>query len=363
MRYFNLTSCFFVLILLFGSAIFSANAQKMRDYPVLKELQKEGYSFTKIKAVYSIQEFIEALDNNTVIIVKPGDYTFTDSDILGEDPEDEWSGVDDFGALSDFYDETYIENIHDLAIIGELGGLERNSGADEDRPRFIQPDGYNHVMKFMNVENLFMQNLFLGHDTPGYCMGGVLLVHNGVNIRLDNIVFSGSGTEGLSLIDVETLRVTNSLITESSEQLSSFSNVVDAVFENCVFKDNEITLRGFAIYYSEIKFINTEIDENQWPFYHNPYEYTSDYDELFYLDDYDFGEWYVNREEDPFSNNLEGSYIEFEECTINEERASLIYDLTGNTPYDEGAYEDTEEYEEFYEQEYEDEPRGDSVHD
>ncbi|MBN1952788.1 MAG: right-handed parallel beta-helix repeat-containing protein [Bacteroidales bacterium] len=339
-------------------AVTSVAAQKLRDYPILKELNKQGFEIKQIREVSTIKEFIEALDNNTAIILNPGDYYFTDSDILGD--EEEQNQLDNFEELSTHYTDNYIHELHDLAIIAK----------GEERPRFLQPDGYNHVMKFRDVENLFMQNLFLGHETAGYCMGGVLLIYNGENILLDQMVLSGSGTEGLSMIDITDLKITNSLITESSEQLATFSNVHDAVLEECNFLENNVSLRGFAVYHSNLTFTDCTIREI-YDFYYNPWDYYgSSYDVMFVIDDYDFGEWYIDREADPVPEDYTHSLIGFENTTINDELVNHTYDLSPDVEYEEyeeyyEEYEEEEDWNEgdYEEEEYEDPDHSDTVYD
>lgn len=192
-----------------------------KEYPVLKDLKKQEFRYDNIRRVTNITEFIQALGNNTVIIVDSGKYVFTDSHILGS--EEDKSNLDRFDTLSEHYDDTYIHDLDNLVILG----------TDKSPPVFLQPDDYNHVMKFRNIRNLYMQNLKLGHLYGGYCVGGVILIHNGENVTLDHMELFGSGTEGLSLIDVINFTVSNSLITKSTEQLSTFSNVQNAKIDNC----------------------------------------------------------------------------------------------------------------------------------
>ncbi len=324
------------------------NAQAYKEYPLLKELKKEGFQIDHIREVKNMQEFIWALGNNTVIIVDSGNYVFTDSNILGS--EEEIALLDRFDTLSEYYTDTYVHDLDNLVIIGAIN----------TSPVFIQPDGYNHVMKFRNVNNLFLQNLRFGHEVEGYCQGGVLLIHNSENIIMDNLELFGSGTEGLSLIDVVHINISNTLVTKSSEQLSSFSNVHDAVLENCRFVDNNPVLRGFAVYRSNITFKNSLITE-KYPFYADPQLYDNAYDVLFLTDYYDFGEWYIDRSVYPLAKDIPKSVIDIDNTTINGELINCTYRDVNNSDWIRRLYgesyveEDTEGLEdEYYEDYYED---------
>lgn len=254
--------------------------------------------------VTNIEEFIKALASNTTILVESGnEYIFTDSDILGdEEAQEKLSKLD---TLSEYYDGTYIHDISNLVI----------KGIGETPPTFLQPDGYNHVLKFRNVENIEIENIKMGHSPElGHCRGGVILFENGENIKLNKLELFGSGTEGMSIMNVENFTIKNSLITKCTEQLSTFSHVTNAVISNCRFAENEICLRGFAIYKSTIEFIDSEIDE-KYPFYLDVSEYEgSTYDQLFCVDEFDAGTWYSNYE---FYTLMRASFITFKNTMIN----------------------------------------------
>ena len=317
---------------------------------LLKELKMLGYDTDNVIRVSDIREFVAAVHSNTVILVDTGSYTFTDSFILGS--EEEKQALDKFYELSDNYDtNTYFHDLENVAIIGD----------PENPPLFLQRDYYNHVMKFRNVKNLMIRNVRMGHEEGSYCMGGVILVVRGENVTLDHVELFGSGTEGLSLIDVDHFSFLNSVVTGCTEQLSSFSNVQNGIIDNCRFVENTPGLRGFAIYKSALTFTNSVIAE-KYPFYYDPTLYTGDYDYLFVIDQYDYGEWYVDRYEAyPLNDDLAGSVITFSETTINDELVNCIYqniqvysEEYDETYYDEGNSDYSEsEYEEYYDGFYE----------
>ena len=323
------------IILLF---IAGCTAQDItKKYPVLKDLKRQGYEYENIKKVKNIKELIQALGSNTVIIVDTGRYVFTDSHILGN--EEAKSKLDKFDTLSEHYDNTFIHDLENLVILGP----------GKPKPVFLQPDGYNHVMKLRNIKNLFMQNLSLGHEVGGYCVGGVIFIHNAENVRLDNMVLFGSGTEGLTLIDINNITVSNCLITKSTEQLSSFSNVHNAILDNCRFVENDPVLRGFSVFKSTVTFQNSLIKE-RYPFFADPQMYDYDYDVLFLIDNYDPADWYFNRDEKyQLSPDLPATEITFVNTVINDELINCKYQTIVDTEWTDDMYE--EEYYEYYEME------------
>ena len=257
--------------------------------------------------VHTLEEFIQALGSNRTIIVSPGIYIFRDVDVgVGGIDNPKAEALDH---LSEFYDNSTIHDVNNLTIIGK----------GKFPPAFLQPDGYSHVMRFQNCRNVYLNNLILGHHPEaGWCMGGVLFAQNCEQMRIENTVLFGSGTEGLSLITVEDFTLSYSWITQCTEQFSSFSHVRNVILDNSLISNNSPELRGFAIFDAEVLFRNTEIDQPEIEFHYDRKEYTDAYNEFFVLDDYDYAEWYADLEDIKLIEpKLEASIIKFEDCTLN----------------------------------------------
>lgn len=247
----------------------------------LAQAKEAGLRIEHVVEVSSITELLGALADNTAIVLAPGRHVFEDSDRLAE-PEVK-AKLPDWSKLSAHYDGGEIHDLHDLAIIGPGPG-----------PTVIlQADGYAHALSFRNVNGLALHNLTLGHHPDqGWCRGGVVKVIESSNVLVSESTLFGSGTEGLTLITVDGLRIVDSVITNSSQQFSTISQSRGISYERVrVMGNHSDLLRGFAIHMSEVSIADSTIADNK-PL---SWESGGSYDVLFYIDrDYDMGRWFVD---------------------------------------------------------------------
>jgi hypothetical protein len=209
----------------------------------------------------------------------------------------------------DFFDGKNISKIRNVEIVGK------------GEVRFLQPDGYEFVLKFRNVQNVKISNMTLWHSPElGYCKGGVLLFRDSKNIRLNDLNLFGSGTEGLTLLSVDELVLSDSRIYDCSEQLSTLSNSTNVTYDNVRVENNgKGLLRGFAIFKSELLFKNSYINEDQFKFSMKLADYDKSYGVYFRIDAYDFGDWHrsVSEIKEGTYSPLEESKITFYNTTVN----------------------------------------------
>lgn len=249
----------------------------------LAEARAAGVDAKRQVEVSTIQELIAALASETVIVLRPGRYVFEDSNVLGD--ERERAALPDWSSLSPHYDGGEIHDLHDLALVS-LG---------PDSAVIIQPDSYAPALAFRNVEDLALYNLTIGHrPEQGWCRGGVVRVLESKNVLIAGSTLFGSGTEGLSLVTVDGLKIRDSVITDCSEQFSTISNSRDVVYERVEIAGNRgELLRGFAVYRSTLTLVDSVLVDNKpmtWE--GNPH---NSYDLLFTLDiDYDWGQIHVD---------------------------------------------------------------------
>ena len=249
----------------------------------LAEARAAGIDAKRKVEVSTIQELIAALASETVIVLRPGRYVFEDSNVLGA--EHERAGLPDWSSLSPHYDGGEIHDLHDLALVS-LG---------PDPAVIIQPDSYAPALAFRNVEDLALYNLTIGHrPEQGWCRGGVVRVVEGKNVLIAGSTLFGSGTEGLSLVTVDGLKIRDSVITDCTEQFSSISNSRDVIYERVEIAGNRgDLLRGFAVYRSTLTLVDSVIADNKpmsWEGSPN-----NSYDLLFAVDiDYDWGSIHVD---------------------------------------------------------------------
>ncbi len=302
-------NCLFILLGL------TAQGQVIK-HPYLDTLEKQNITFEKVIKVSNAEEFVKALGNNTAILLDSGAYFFKDKFFPGQGRT---KGHDYLGGLSGHYDNRFIHDLENLAIIG----------ADSFPAYIIQPYHTYYVWEFKNVKNLFLYNLVMEHEPDYSCSGGVIYIENGRDINLENLELRGSGSEGLTLKNVNDFSISNSTITECSEQLGTFTDTKNATIDQCRFNENEFILRGFTIDNSQISFKNSRI-ETKYPFHEDPLRYDGPFDVLFLIDHY------FAPEKDSLSKLLNNK-IAFTNTVINEDTINHEYNFFDYT--DPGFFE------------------------
>jgi hypothetical protein len=247
----------------------------------LAEARDAGVLAQRIVEVSTMTELLAALGPETVILLRPGRYVFEDSSLLGDDFER--AELPDWSGLSPHYDGHALHDLHDLALVG-VGPAPAV---------IIQPDTYAPALSFRNVRDVALYNLAIGHrPEQGWCQGGVIRVVEGQNLLIVGATLFGSGTEGLSLVSVDGLKLRDSVITDCSEQFSTISNSRDVVYERVEIAGNRgDLLRGFAIYRSTVTLVDSIIADN------HPLAWSGadSYGLLFAIDgEFDWGSWFVD---------------------------------------------------------------------
>jgi hypothetical protein len=218
----------------------------------LAEAKAAGIDVERRVEVSSLTQLIAALGSATVILLRPGNYVFQDSNKLGE--ERERAVLPDWSSLSAHYEAGVIHDLHDLVLIS-LG---------PEPAVIIQPDGYAPALSFRNVEDLALYNLTIGHrPEQGWCAGGVIEIEKGRNVIVAESTLFGSGTEGLTLDTVDGLTLRDSVITDCSEQFSTIADSRNVIYERVEIVGNrEELLRGFLIYRSSVTLVDSVIGDN-----------------------------------------------------------------------------------------------------
>jgi hypothetical protein len=204
--------------------------------------------------VTTVRELVAALGSDRTIVLAPGNYVWRDGFMQGDDDP---STVESTEGLSPHFRGGVISGVRNLTIAGEGTG-----------PRIVQPDSYDHVLSFLDVEGLTLYNLVLGHHVVrGWCRGGVVRLMGARDVVIDGVDMFGSGTEGLSVTDVDGLHVERSVVWGCSEQLSTFVNaqnvtIRDSVFMNNGFPEDGGLLRGFTLSHAAVVFDAVDIRDN-----------------------------------------------------------------------------------------------------
>jgi len=169
--------------------------------------------------VSNAEELVAAIRHNRTIELQPGKYNLTKALI------EEIDG-------GEYEREFEIEGISNLTIRGV-------KSANGKLPELIVENELAYVIKFINCNNVVIENVSAGHSVSGYCAGGVFSFANVTGITINNAAMYGSGTEGLTLANVSDMKVTNSRIYECTYHIMSVENSENIAFENCTFDNNK----------------------------------------------------------------------------------------------------------------------------
>ncbi len=177
-----------------------------------------GQASVQIKTVTvgSVGELVQSLKSDTEIRLLPGRYNL--SEVAGQisTPQTSWEDVFDG-------QELVLRNIQNLSITGKPGS------------EIVVDPRYAWVFRFENCKDITLKNLTMGHTIKGSCVGGVVSFSSGKNIRIENSVLYGSGTEGVSLDEVNDFVFINSVIKECTYDLMTIKNSKKVSFTNSAF--------------------------------------------------------------------------------------------------------------------------------
>lgn len=171
--------------------------------------------------VSTVAEFIAAIGSNKNILMKEGAYNLSDyySQNVDGDFEHEY--------LYWEYMELHIKDVENMTI----------RGTGETRSKVITENPSVWVMIFENVKNVSIKNVIAGHEVQDGCDGGVFRFVESSNITIEDSYLYGSGLIGLSLYDVNGLKMKDSYIDECTEALMQINQSNNLSFENSYFWD------------------------------------------------------------------------------------------------------------------------------
>lgn len=171
--------------------------------------------------VGSVRRLLSAIRSNRTLQLRPGTYDFGDEPIAGTEHV-RWGKVHDGHEL-------IIENVENLTIV---------ASRPSEPPRILARPRYAFVIKLVNVKNVTLEHLVLGHTPAGGCTGGVVGVENSQNVQISDSDLFGSGTVGVSLTDVEQFRFERSSIRECTYGIATVASSTDVLFSDSKFVDN-----------------------------------------------------------------------------------------------------------------------------
>ena len=204
-----------------------------------KNLDQKDYWPGKIVTVKSTDEFINALNSNTMIYLEPGTYNLTSwlrsEGGINKIPtyllEDE--GINPAGVLLSGWDEeawdVYVNRLNNLII----------SSVDPKKPATIVTESPTAcVLSFENCSYVELNNLVLGHEVqPGHCSGDVIHFYESKGINVKECDLYGCGAYGISVYRCDDVSINDSVIHDCTygcmNVYGGYANVNNTRFENC----------------------------------------------------------------------------------------------------------------------------------
>ncbi len=151
----------------------------------------------KTVTVTTVQQFLDAIGSNTTIQLKGHSFHISDLASLTQS-----STNYEFREVYDGF-ELLIHDVRNLKIVG-LGNTP---------VRLYAKPEYGNVLSFERCNTITIENVDAGHGaSKGSCTGGVFKIQDVDNFFINNTTMYGSGTEGITAINVMNLVCTNSFI-------------------------------------------------------------------------------------------------------------------------------------------------------
>ena len=202
---------------------------------------------SKIVTVSNLNELISAIGSDKIIKIKSNKILFSDLKKIPDNAQVQVEEVFDGLALT-------INNVKNLRIEGD----------GSKAVKLITNTRYAHVLTFKNCENIEIVNVEAGHGPgKGYCVGGVFAFYKSSKITIQNSLLFGSGTEGITMEDVQDAKFNNITIQSCTYGIMTLTNTRNIEFTNCHFTDNQ-EFDMVNIFNSEnINFISCHFDYNR----------------------------------------------------------------------------------------------------
>ena len=193
--------------------------------------------------VRNVREMMEALADNTEIILEPGRYDLSQW-LEGEGAQ---RLIHRYAWNPDSPPGLYLSHELEIAGFRDLTIRGRGSG-EEDPAEIVIRDPYCPVLKFRNCRNLRLSHLQMGHAVAkGYCSGAVLYMDEVQDMSLEKVDLYGCGTYGYEARHSRNITVRDSVIRECTYGLVSAVACKDLKFQRTVFKDTSSSLPLFAV--------------------------------------------------------------------------------------------------------------------
>lgn len=241
-------------------------------------------------------EFLEAIAPGVVIELAPGTYNLTE--YLREASDT----VSDYVACG-FTDgwQAEIREVERLTIRGAKGG----------KVKVVAEPRYSDVLYFNDCSDIAIENITFGHTIEqGNCEGAVLAFDYCQKISLDGLDLYGCGTYGVAADHTVGIALKDCIIRECSYGIVDLRLCSDAVFENCVFRDNRgfdmLSLSGSFARFEGCSFTGNEGSDFLPAYYHRGSESGARFERC------TFGRWEGQRLNEELKGH--GSFVIGKDC-------------------------------------------------
>lgn len=218
------------------------------DSPPQKEVVEPQEADDTV-TVSTAAELIRVIAPDAHIILKPGDYNFSD---LTEEEIGECGGYVSPDSLAQ--GEITIYNAPGLTLEAEESGPVR----------LITENGYADVVTLVYCDGAVLKGLVIGHEIEkGECDADVLRIDTCEDVRVEECGLFGCGADGICAEKADHLTVTKTDIYECTSSIFSLVDTEEAVFDGCRFYDNN----GMFFLWGETEALvrDTEIFQNRNP--------------------------------------------------------------------------------------------------
>ena len=223
--------------------------------------QSDEYQYLDVVTVSTVGELEEAIQDRRKIILKGGEYNFSELDVSEvRNPKLDVLSYEDEPA------EYTIRNVRNFCM----------EAAEGEKVVISTESPYAKVLAFEGCADITLRGLTCGHEVePGFCTGSVIYLYDSYNVGIDNCRLYGSGSYGVEAYQASTLWVEESELFDCTYGLVELSSVDVARFRNCTFRNSkEFSMFSFHDSYDvllqDCQILGNHSDSEAYPFISAP---------------------------------------------------------------------------------------------
>jgi predicted small secreted protein len=175
--------------------------------------------------VDNVRDLIKELGSNKTIVLEPGIYNLSE--------------VENPGELNKRIKEVEVYDGIEF-VLGDIFNFTLEGIGEEETNIVVEPR-YAYVLNFVNGENISIKNITVGHTEKGFCIGGVLKFSNVADVDIFNSKLYGSGTVGITMENVDNLKVEDSYLYECTYNLLDIIDSRNISFIHTEFRNSGST--------------------------------------------------------------------------------------------------------------------------